>query len=134
MSAPSIYIDRELSNCQQVAPLSLYYAEEKIIYRFISDRLVFYCDISKSLVLNSANILVLRKSFPLTSQQLTSLLNSKIINWLFAKVFNTHKILRADLEALPLYTSWYSKAGFDEELFLEQNNIEYSNGTFRIKG
>lgn len=134
LSAPSIYIDRELSNCQQVAPLSLYYAEEKIIYRFISDRLVFYCDTSKSLVLNSANILVLRKSFSLTSQQLTSLLNSKIINWLFAKVFNTHKILRADLEALPLYTSWYSKAGFDEELFLEQNNIEYSNGTFRIKG
>lgn len=133
LASPSLYIERELSNCQQVAPLALYYADEKIIYRFISDKLVFYCDTNKSLVLNSANILVLRRSLPFSSHQLTSLLNSKILNWLFAKVFHTHKILRADLEALPLYTSWYKNGLFDEELFLEQNNIVYKNGTFRIK-
>lgn len=133
LASPSLYIERDLSNCQQVAPLSIYYAKEKIIYRFISDRLVFYCDTAQNLVLNSANVLVLKKSSPLSSNQLSSLLNSKIMNWLFAKVFNTHKILRADLEALPLYTSWYSNEVFNEEDFLKQNDIIYNNGTFRIK-
>ena len=78
-------------------------------------------------------MLILNPDFPVSSCQLASLFNSKIMNWLFFKVFNTHKVLRGDLEYLPLYTSWFNGDAFDETTFLKQNDIEYSNGTFRIK-
>lgn len=133
LSSPSIYIDPDLSKYQQTASPSIYYAEKKIIYRFISDRLIFLCDTTRALILNSANALVLKEDFPISSEQLVSLLNSRIINWLFNKVFRTHKILRKDLEALPLFTSRYIKDIFDEEFFLDSNKIRYTNGTFSIK-
>jgi len=131
--SPSLFINSDLSNCQQVASLNLYYAKEKIIYRFISNKLVFYCDTEQKLILNSANMLVLKELFPLSSKQLVSLLNSRLMNWIFDKVFHTHKILRGDLETLPIYTTCFENNTFNENLFLEQNNIEYNNGTYRIK-
>lgn len=133
LSSPSIYIDPDLSKYQQTASPGIYYAEKKIIYRFISDRLIFLCDTTRALILNSANALVLKEDFPISSEQLVSLLNSRIINWLFNKVFRTHKILRKDLEALPLFTSRYIRDIFDEEFFLDSNKITYTNGTFSIK-
>lgn len=134
LATPSLYIDPDLSNCQQVAPLHIYRAAEKIVYRFISSRLIFYHDTEQILVLNSANLLVLKKSMPVNSQQLVSLFNSKIMNWLFSKLFNTHKILRSDLEALPVYLSCYLDNTFAEKDFLIQHNIAWDDGTFRIKG
>lgn len=132
LSQPSLYIVPDLSIYQQTAPPSIYYADKKIIYRFISNCLVFFCDTTQALLLNSANALVLRENFPLSSEQLVSLLNSHIINWLFHKVFRTHKILRRDLEALPLFTSYFSQDVFDEERFLKHNKIIHKNGTFSI--
>lgn len=132
LSQPTLYIVPDLSIYQQAAPPSIYYADKKIIYRFISNCLVFFCDTTQALLLNSANALVLREDFPLSSEQLVSLLNSRLINWLFHKVFRTHKILRRDLEALPLFTSYYSQDVFNEECFLKHNKITYTNGTFSI--
>ena len=133
LNTPALYIDPDLSKCQQVAPLRIYYANKKIIYRFISDRLIFFCDTKQTLILNSANALVLKENFPISSEQLVSLLNSRIMNWIFIKVFRTHKILRTDIEKLPLYSSDYIENEFDEESFLINNNITYTNGTFSIK-
>lgn len=79
-------------------------------------------------------MLILHPDFPLNSNQLASLLNSEIMNFLFAKVFNTHKVLRGDLELLPIFTSCFEGDEFDEQRFLNQYNIEKLNGTFRIKG
>lgn len=134
LSAPTRYIDPDLSRYQQTASPSIYYAEKKVIYRFISERLIFFCDTKQRLILNSANALVLRKNFPISDEQLVSLLNSRIINWLFSKVFRTHKILRKDLESLPVYTSHYTENIFNEESFLSKNNIVYTDGTFSTKG
>ena len=133
LNAPTLYIDPDLSKYQQTASPSIYYADKKIIYRFISTHLVFFCDTKQSLILNSANALVLKKDFPISSEQLVSLLNSKIINWLFTKIFRTHKILRKDLEALPIYSNCYKNDTFDEETFLHNNQITYTNGTYSIK-
>lgn len=79
-------------------------------------------------------MLILKPGFPISGSQLASLFNSEVMNWLFFKVFNTHKILRGDLEVLPVYTEWFNGDDFDEEIFLKQHNIEQINGTYRIKG
>lgn len=133
LNSPTTYIDPDLSKYQQTASPRIYYADKKIIYRFISNRLVFFCDTKQILILNSANALVLKEDFPISSEQLVSFLNSNIINWLFNRIFRTHKILRKDLEFLPLYTDNYNGDIFNEDEFLNQNNIAYKNGTYSIK-
>lgn len=89
---------------QQMASLEMLNAPVKLIYRFISSSLVFYCDTQQRYILNSANMLVLDDGFPLTSKQLTGIMNSPLTNWLFKQLFHTHKVLRSDLEILPIYT------------------------------
>lgn len=132
---PSLFIKREdISRCQQVAPVRLYEAKEKLIYRFISNKLVFYCDTEQRFILNSANMLILDDSFPVNSRQLADLLNSKFMNWLFHNIFDTHKILRGDLELLPLPTDYFLTNGnFEESSFLDFLDIEERDGTYRIK-
>lgn len=89
---------------QQLAPMELYQAPEKLVYRFISSKLVFYCDTRQRYILNSANMLVLDNDFPLSAKALAELLNSPLSNWLFQQLFHTHKVLRGDIEMLPLIT------------------------------
>lgn len=134
LATPTLFINKDLRNCQQVAPMSLYLAPEKLIYRFISDKLVFYCDTQQRYILNSANMLVLNTDFPIHSRQLTDVMNSKFMNWLFQTIFATHKILRGDLEILPIYTEYFhTHSVFDEEKYLDFINVEEKNGTYRIK-
>lgn len=132
---PSNYIPKDTSFYQQVAPISLYEAEEKLIYKFISSKLCFFCDTQKRYLLNSANMLVLHKSFPLTCQQFCDLLNSEFLNWVFKNLFNTHKVLRSDLESLPIHTEYFMRYDrFNENDYLEYLKIgRRDDGTYRIK-
>lgn len=109
-----LYIDPEdFPRCQQVPSLELLQSPEKLIYRFISKRLVFFCDTKQRYILNSANLLVLDDGFPLTSNQLAELMNSPLTNWLFQQIFHTHKVLRGDLELLPIFTDSALHRRFD---------------------
>ncbi|MCL2117547.1 MAG: N-6 DNA methylase [Planctomycetaceae bacterium] len=128
------FILKDFSKCQQVAPLEMYLADEKLIYKFISSDLCFYCDNQQRLILNSANLLI-PYDMDITAKQLADLFNSEIINWLFKKIFSTHKILRGDLELLPIHTEYFAKhKDFSEETYLEYLQIEKTkNGTFRVK-
>ncbi|HPO48992.1 MAG TPA: TaqI-like C-terminal specificity domain-containing protein, partial [Spirochaetota bacterium] len=121
----SLFIPKDLSLYQQASPKELYEAKEKIIYKFISSGLCFYNDAKQSYVLNSANMIILNDDFPITPEQLTSLLNSDIMNWIFKKIFNTHKILRSDLETLPIFYEYFkNNSRFDEETYLEYLEIK----------
>jgi site-specific DNA-methyltransferase (adenine-specific) len=135
IKAPTVFIPNNLSLYQQVAPKSLYEAPEKLIYKFISSKLCFYCDTEKRYILNSANLLILKKSFPIKGSQLCTLLNSDFINWIFRSIFNTHKVLRGDLETIPIHHGYFeSNAEFDEKSYLNYLQIEKNdNGTYRIK-
>ena len=65
---------------------------------------------------------------------LADLFNSEIMNWLFKKIFNTHKVLRGDLESLPIHSQFLANGRFIEADYLSALNIEKTdNGTFRIK-
>lgn len=126
------FIPKDLTLYQQVAPKTLYEAPEKLIYKFISSHLRFHVDREQRYMLNSANMLVPDRSFPLSPDQLAALLNSRFINWLFQRVFNTAKILRSDLEMLPLHVEYFnSHRSFVESDFLKHIGIELSpDGTY----
>ncbi len=131
---PSTFILNDFSNFQQVAPLEMYHSKEKIIYKFISSDLCFYYDTKQRYILNSANLLI-PFNIEITAKQLTMLLNSEIINWLFKKLFSTHKILKGDLELLPIHFEYFSNnSEFTEASYLNYLQIiKTKNGTYRIK-
>lgn len=135
IAEPSCYIPSDLTLYQQVAPRPVYEAKEKIIYKFITNKLGFFHDTEQRYVLNSANILIARESLGISTSQLCDLLNSDFMDWLFLKLFSTHKVLRGDLEQLPIYVDYFrTNTIFHEDSFLEFLSIERTgNGTYRTK-
>lgn len=130
----SSYIPKDFSLYQQVAPISLYEAREKLIYKFISSNLCFFHDTDSRFVINSANILITDESIPVSMKTICGLFNSNFMNWVFGKIFNTHKVLRGDLELLPIHDQFLSGNNFVESEYLTSINIERTNcGTFRVK-
>lgn len=101
LAAPSNFIEFTPDKFQQVAPVEKYRAEEKLIYRFISKRLVFAYDDKQSLTLNSANVVIPRiENYPM--KVIAAIFNSSLYQFLFQKKFSTIKVLRGHLEQLPL--------------------------------
>jgi hypothetical protein len=97
---PATFIRFAPSEYQQVAKESLYRAKEKLIYKFISSHLAFAYDDQQRLTVNSANIVIPR--LPGVSMKVAlAFLNSKVFQYLAKKKFNTHKVLKGDLERLP---------------------------------
>ena len=86
---------------QQVAPTEYYRAKEKLLYRFISNQLVFAYDNKQTLSLNSGNI-VIPKIRDLNIKYIMSILNSRVAQFLFKKEFNSIKVLRSHIENIPL--------------------------------
>lgn len=97
----SSYIDYKPEKFQQVASEEKYRAREKLVYRFISDKLIFAYEDKGSLTLNSANILIPRLGdYPI--KVIMALFNSALFQYIYQKKFNTLKVLRGNLEQLPL--------------------------------
>ena len=109
---PKTFIPRDLTMYQQVASPEIYEAESKILYRFISSELIFYHDLNRTFCLNSVNMLVVDCKFQISSVNLVKFFNSNLINWVFKKLFNTHKVLRSDLEKIPLPLEILTKSNF----------------------
>ncbi|MBL0104409.1 MAG: hypothetical protein IPP51_12050 [Bacteroidetes bacterium] len=100
LKSSSNFIKYNRDSFQQVAKDEFYRCEEKLIYKFISNKLVFAYDDKKSLTLNSANILI--PEIPgMHIKVVLAFLNSSVFQFLFEKKFSTHKVLRSDLEELP---------------------------------
>ena len=124
IAAPTLFINANLEECRQVADVDCYKAKEKIIYRFICNNIVCHCDAEQRYILNSANLFILNDGFPLSHSQVADLLNSDTMNWLFRSIFNTHKILRGDLEQLPIWHEYFDRyENFSEESLREYLGI-----------
>jgi site-specific DNA-methyltransferase (adenine-specific) len=134
LKEPNTFIPNDFSSFQQVAPLEMYSTNEKLIYKFISSDLCFFCDTEQRYILNSANLLI-PLNVGITAHQLTKLLNSEIINWLFKKLFATHKVLRGDLELLPVHVEYFSQYNdFKEEDYLNYLQIKKTiDGNYNVK-
>lgn len=123
-SSPKKFIIYDRKKFQQVASDEFYFAPEKLIYKFISNKkLIFSYDDKKTLVLNSANILIPYK-IPINIKALCVLLNSNILNFYFKNKINQIKTLKYDLQNIPipiidkktenLFTDFLDQGIFDE--------------------
>lgn len=93
-----IYYDRK--QLQQVAREEYYRAKEKLVYKFISNKLVFAYDNTASLFLNSANILI--PQIPnMSIKTVLAFLNSELYQYLYCTLFSEIKILKGNLIELP---------------------------------
>lgn len=86
---------------QQAAPLSLYRAPQKLIYRFIAKYPVVALDMDGYLTLNSCNVLIPHIPY-LDIRYLLAVLNSSVIRFYYENTFHSLKVLRSHLEQLPI--------------------------------
>jgi SAM-dependent methyltransferase len=101
LGEPSSFIKFTPDVFQQSAPEHKYRTAEKLIYRFISNRLIFAYDNHGLLTLNSANIMIPRREhYPIKA--VLALFNSSLYQFIFQKKFSSIKVLRSHLEQLPL--------------------------------
>ena len=98
---PKCYISFVPEKCQQVAPVPMYRAPEKLLYRFIGGHLVFAYDDKQTLSLNSCNI-VIPNIENLSIKYIMAILNSSVSEYYFRKKFRSVKVLRSHLERLPI--------------------------------
>lgn len=101
IAAPTKELTVPLSACQQTAPEPLYHAPEKLLYRFISERLVFAYDDKQQIPLNSCNI-VIPHIEGLSMLYILAVLNSRCMQFLYHEKFRSLKVLRSHLEQLPI--------------------------------
>ena len=94
------YIRYERNKFQQVAKDVYYRSDEKLVYKFISKRLVFSYDNQKSLLLNSANILIPCVK-NMSTKTVLAFLNSYVLQFYYMKRFNVLKVLKSNLMQLP---------------------------------
>ena len=100
LKSPKYFIKYKRADYQQVAKDEIYRADEKLVYKFISKNLVFAYDDSKSLFLNSANILIPR--IPgMSVKTVLAFLNSELFKFLYKSLFGEIKILKGNLMELP---------------------------------
>lgn len=95
------YIEFTPELFQQSAPKDMYRAPEKLLYRFVSDQLVFAYDNQRTLSLNSCNILIPRID-GLHIKYVLAVLNSRPSQFVYKKEFNSLKVLRSHIERIPI--------------------------------
>lgn len=94
------YLLYDRSQLQQAARDEYYRADEKLVYKFISNKLIFAYDDSRSLFLNSANILI--PNIPhMGIKTVMAFLNSELFQYIYLKMFGEVKILKGNLTELP---------------------------------
>lgn len=85
---------------QQVAGDEIYRAKEKLVYKFISKKLIFAYDDTQSLFLNSANILI-PNIHGMSIKTVLAFLNSEVFQFVYSKKYGQIKILKNNLLQLP---------------------------------
>lgn len=108
---------------QQVAPVQYYRASEKLLYRFIGDKLVFAYDDKQRITLNSCNMLIPHIE-GMDIKYILAVLNSSVAQFFYEKEFGSVKILRSHIEQIPI-----PKAGADKQqqiIHIVDKILEYS--------
>ncbi|MBR2463362.1 MAG: N-6 DNA methylase [Spirochaetaceae bacterium] len=97
LKQPETFIKFTPEVFQQVAPIRMF-RTRKIVYKFISDKIVCALD-EGSLVLNSANIII-APDYPM--EILVCLFNSPIYTFIYQKKFKSKKVLKQHFKDFPL--------------------------------
>ena len=100
-SEPRKFISFDRSSMQQAARDEFYRADEKLVYRFITDRPIFAYDNTRSLTLNSANILI-PKVPGWSVKAMVGLLNSDAVMFFYKRTCGGTKVLKSHLCSIPI--------------------------------
>ncbi len=95
------YFKYSKENLQQVAPQHLYKINNKILYKFIGKRLTFVHDTRGYYSLNNINGLITDQDI-MDNETLVSILNSDLMQYYYENSFFTLKVLKRNLEKLPI--------------------------------
>ncbi len=130
------YIFYDRTNFQQVAPDEVYRAKEKLVYKFVSKKLVFAYDNKQRLFLNSANILI-PKLYGYSIKDVMMFLNSTLFQYIYSKKFNELKVLKGNLLDLPFPVKLPDTKLTDDKIFklydLTKDEISYiKNIVFKL--
>ena len=117
------YFIYDKDQLQQVAPKDYYLEPEKLLYKFISSKLIFAYDNQSYFMLNNINGVIPRIK-EMRSRYILALLNSKLMQYYYASSFFTVKVLRGNLEELPLLL-----ASEQEQLEIEKMALEAEKAT-----
>ncbi|WP_443741542.1 N-6 DNA methylase [Treponema berlinense] len=128
LKSPEIFIKFTPDVFQQVAPITMY-RSKKIVYKFISDKIV--CAINDgNLVLNSANIII---SYDYPMEILVCLFNSPVYTFIYQKKFNSKKVLKQHFQDFPLPILDYDLSReFNEVYFGILNNTKKQEDADKI--
>lgn len=100
-NVPKYHLVFDSSSFQQVADKKYYYCKEKLLYKFISNKLVFAYDNNQTLSLNSANIVIPNVTdYPI--KYICAILNSNVANFYWRFRFSSIKVLRSQIEDIPI--------------------------------
>lgn len=95
------YFKYEPELLQQVAPEHLYRTRNKIFYKFIGRNLTFALDTTGVFSLNNVNAFIPDSSL-IAPEALVAILNSSLMQYYYQNNFFTVKVLRGNLEKLPI--------------------------------
>jgi len=101
VAEPSLFIRFERERFQQCSPEHIYRSRGKLVYKFISKKLIFALDEKGYVTLNSANILIPFKDLP-PAKAVMALFNSDLYQFIFQKKFSSLKVLKSHIEELPI--------------------------------
>jgi len=95
------YFSYNPESLQQVAPQKYYLTQNKILYKFIGKRLTFALDRDGLYSLNNINGFI-PLMHEINPESLISILNSSLMQYYYENTFFTLKVLRGNLERLPI--------------------------------
>lgn len=125
------YITFHPERFQQVAKEKYYRAPEKLVYPFICKHPIFAYDNGQHLSLNSCNLIIPHID-GLDIKYILAVLNSRITAFLFAKQFDSVKVLRSHIEQIPIPIISFNEQKeilpLVNELLTEQDSV-----TFQLK-
>lgn len=97
LKSPEVFIKFTPDIFQQVAPVEIY-RSKKIVYKFISDKIVCAL-VGGQLFLNSANMII-SSDYPM--EMLVCLFNSPVYTFIYQKKFKSKKVLKQHFQNFPL--------------------------------
>lgn len=121
------YIVYNPLNFQQVAKEEYYFAKEKLLYKFISNNLVFAYDNKQTLVLNSANIII-PKIENMDIKVVMAFLNSDVFKFYYLMENNSIKVLKnflMNLKFPEITKEQHNKIKKLVDLILETKEFKY---------
>jgi type I restriction-modification system DNA methylase subunit len=95
------YFKYDHNELQQVAPRDVYTNTDKLYYKFIGRKLTFAIDTQGYYSLNNVNGFILLDK-QLNTECIAAIMNSSLMQFYYDKMFFTIKVLRGNLERLPL--------------------------------